>query len=244
MKIAVITPHWNTPVEYLQRNMGSVAMQETNHDVHHFLIADGHDCDEQDALIKSFQKATHIRLPIDCNDAGSTPCVIGSYVARSLGYEAYFFLGDDNIFLRDHVESCVTAHLQTKCDVVASQRFFMTPDGEELPIPEEIGHIDANCLALFGNAIRYHHMSAMMPKSLSQINDRIFIKVLSSRFKIALTNKKTVGYATKWAAHYRLLGREVPPWSKESVGGEAQKWLDETPENIKNDWFNYLYKDS
>lgn len=242
MKIAVITPHWKTPVEYLRRNLKSVADQYALHEMHHFLVADGYECDEQEAIIKSFPNTTSIRLPVDCDDAGATPGVIGAYIARSLGYEGFFFLGDDNIFTIDHIDSCVKARAQTKCDIIASKRFFMTPEGERLQIPEEANHVDANCWALFGNAVRYIHMFAMMPKPLLQINDRIFQDVIASRFKIAFTNKETVGYATKWAAHYRFLEREVPVWAKENTGQDAQKWYETTPENIKTDWFNYLWQ--
>ena len=244
MKIAVVTPHWKTPIEYLKRNIESVLGQKTEHEVHHFLVADGYDCKEQDQLIKSYHNTTHIQLPVDCDDAGATPSVIGAYIARSLGYEAYFFLGDDNIFLDNHVESCVRIHLQTKASLVASDRFFMTLEGEILPIPEEKDHIDANCWAFFGDTVRYFHMFAMMPKPLIQIDDRIFQKVFLSRFPMERTHKKTVGYATKWAAHYRFLGREVPSWAKESTGESAQKWMENTPDNIKEGWFNYLWENA
>lgn len=242
MKVAVITPHWKTPVQYLRRNLESVAWQETGHEIHHFLVADGYDCDEQEAVIKSFPKTTSIRLPVDCNDVGATPSVIGAYIARSLGYEGYFFLGDDNIFVAEHIESCVSKHLETKADVVASKRFFMTPDAEPLPIPEEPGHIDANCYALFGRAIRYIHMCAMMPKPLLQVNDRILQKVFSSRFEIAFTNKRTVGYATRWSEHYRFLGREIPSFAKPSTGEDSRIWHETTPEDVKADWFEYLWQ--
>ncbi len=242
MKVAVITPHWNTAVLALHRNIESVANQKTNHDVHHFLIADGYNCDQQDAVIKSFPNTTHIRLPVDCDDVGATPSVIGAYVARALGYEAFMFLGDDNIFLDDHVESCVNKHLNTQAEVVVARRFFMTPDGEQLHIPEEPGHVDANCLALFGRSIRYAHMMTMMPKPLLEINDRIFRQVLMSRFKFAFTDKATVGYTTKWASHYRYLGREVPSWAKENAGRNAQIWFGKCSEDVKKDWMDYLIK--
>src|ERR1019366_6125642 len=106
----------------------------------------------------------------------------------------------------------------------------------------EEGHIDCNCFAFFGNAERYLHMTAMMPRPLLQINDRVLRKVFSSRFKLAFTNRQTVGYATKWANHYRYLGREVPSWAKENTGVGAQEWLDTTPDAVKAEWFDYLWQ--
>lgn len=241
MKIAVITPHWHTHTDYLRRNLESVATQETEHYVHHFLIADGYECPEQDALIKTFPRATHLQLPCDCDDVGATPAVMATYMALALGYEGFVFLGDDNVLTPDHVESCVAAHIQSNAPVVYSKRFFMTQEGVPLGMPDEKDHVDANCIVLFGEALRYVHLMARVPRPLLQVNDRVFWRAMTSRFPTVGTGKRTVGYATRWASHYRFLGLPVPPGAKENTGQDAERWFTTTPEDEKQGWLEYIW---
>jgi hypothetical protein len=242
VKIAIITPYYKPPVDHLLRCIKSVQNQQTTHEIQHYVVADGYPIDQVDQYISSQQtKLIHFKLPFNHNDHGCTPCVIGSYSAIARGCEAICFLGEDNVMAPNHIQLCADVYERTKLPVIVTQRWFMTPDGETMDIPEEPNHVDGNCLFLTGESLRYIHMLAMMPRELSEINDRVFWDILKTRFKYEIIQEKTIGYATKWATHYRYAGLPVPLDAKENAGSVANEWIVSAPQEIKASWHKYLF---
>ena len=107
------------------------------------------------------------------------------------------------------------------------QRHFRRPNETIIPVPDETGHIDTNCLFMLKGSFFVTPHFAMMPKEISAIGDRVFARALQERaLRAAIVPLKTVNYHCMWENIYRAIGEAPPPGAKPSVdGGAVNKYL-------------------
>jgi hypothetical protein len=173
------------------------------------MIADGYPNPEVDKW-----KVQHIILPFSSNDNGNTPRTIGGILAKNKQYDYISFLDSDNWYLKDHLKSLITLFNSTNIDVACSKRLFFSLNGKALPYSESqedfYVHVDTSCYMFKPSTYHIINFWSDIPKILSPICDRIFLqKLLISKFKIMSTNKRTVGFTSKYKSHYILAGIDI-----------------------------------
>lgn len=224
MKIAVVTPYYQEPIEYLRQCHQSVMGQEV--DVDHFFIADGY---PQEELLT--WKIKHVSLPQAHGDNGNTPRGIGSKLADAEGYTFITYLDADNWYHPGHLKGLLDLWQKTRADVCASSRTFHAFDGRELKVEEkdelELKHVDTSCLLLHRRAFDLLDIWLKMPKQLSPICDRVFYAGIRKRhFRIAFTRKKSVAFRSQYVSHYINSGIDVANLNlKNNVSKEPYQWL-------------------
>jgi glycosyltransferase involved in cell wall biosynthesis len=205
-RIAIVTPYWREPRAVIERCIASVAAQSVAAD--HLLVADGAPQDWIEGA-----GVRHLRLDRNHADYGNVPRAMGALLAAGEGYDAIGFLDADNRIDPDHVALCLAAAAAEDggADVVVARRRFELPDGTPVPLADEPGMIDTNCLFLLPGAFPVIARWALIPRPLSQIGDRVFHAALvGANCRFAATLRPSVTYETRWAWHYEALGRPVP----------------------------------
>ena len=107
----------------------------------------------------------------------------------------------------------------TRAPVVCAWRAFYRLDGIPLNISEAdenaCQHVDTSCYLLHRSAFGCLPCWSSMPRQLSPICDRVFLKaLLDKRYQIAFTRQRTVAFRSQYEKHYRAAGLEPPPGSK------------------------------
>jgi len=101
MRVAVITPTYQTPRAWLDQCMRSVA--EQSYRCTHFLISDGDDA----VAPPTSAEVRFLRLPGPHNDSGNAARAAGSVVAICEGFDALAYLDADNWYAGDHIQRLV-----------------------------------------------------------------------------------------------------------------------------------------
>ena len=215
LRVAVVTPYYKEPREYIERCLASVRAQ--THGAEHIVVADGHPQDWLDSA-----GVRHIRLDRSHADYGNTPRSIGAQLAISEGFDAVAFLDADNWFEPDHVANCVEALRRAPADFVASQRHWVRADGSRMPYraSEDVdgSHVDTNCLFLGRGAFHTVSRWLTMPKEMVLWGDRIYLASLRQEgLREARTATPTVNYLCTWSGVFRALGELPPAYAKEGV---------------------------
>lgn len=208
-RIAVVTPYWKEPLEWLRQCHESVLAQEVPAD--HFMVADGFARPE----IASWN-VRHVALPETHGDGGSVARGIGSVLADAAGYDFIAYLDADNWYQPQHLATLLELQRSTGAPICTSLRSFHRPDGERLDITERaedmLQHVDTSCFLLHRAAFDALTIWSRMPKPLGPMCDRIFLAGLrQQRFGIASTRARTVAFRTVYELHYRQAGLEPPP---------------------------------
>ena len=144
MKVAVITPYFNTSLEWLQKCHLSVKAQ--THPCTHFIVSDGQPYNAVDSW-----DAQHIKLPVNISDYGDTPRGVGSVAAIGQGFDAIAYLDADNWYDPEHINILMSLHKKTGAAVVTSARNLHRLDGTLLGKCFEVDgklFVDTNCLNL------------------------------------------------------------------------------------------------
>lgn len=214
MKVAVVTPYYNTPEAWLLECHHSVRAQ--THPCTHVLVADG-----QPQTVVDTLDAQHLRLPVNAGDYGDTPRGIGSVLAISQGFDAIAYLDADNWYDPEHIATLVALHLQTGAAVVTAARNLHRLDGSLLgPCPESNGEtfVDTNCYFLSRAAFGIVPVWWMMEPWMHAVDDRVLLGYIrKARLSQAHSKRPTVAYRTAFKFHYRRAGEIPPPGAK---GGE------------------------
>ncbi len=222
MKVAVITPYFNTPLEWLQECHSSVKAQ--THPCTHIIIADGQPLDEVDTW-----EVQHIKLPVNTADYGDTPRGVGSVVAISQGFDAIAYLDADNWYAPEHISTLVQLQKKTGAAVVTSARNLHRLDGTLLGKCFEVDgtcFVDTSCLFFTRSAFDIIPVWWSMPPRFHAIDDRVmWANIMRRNFSRAHSEKATVAYRTSFANHYRNFGEEPPKEAKS--GNEIQELLKE-----------------
>jgi len=224
MRVAVVTPYYKEPKEWLERCLKSVKAQD--HACEHFVIADGY----PQAWLDN-EGVRHIKLDIEHRDYGNTPRSIGAQLAVAEGFDAVAFLDADNWYSSNHISSCVDAALRSGADYVVSRRTLNRVDESVLPWvsrEDEVGeHVDTSCFFILGGAFHALPRWLMMPKPMSALGDRYFLKSLRDEgLREVQTGRKTVHYLCGWADVYHAVGEQPPPFAKGSLPlREISEWV-------------------
>lgn len=215
LRVAVITPYYQESDFYLQRCMDSVASQ--HYPCTHFLVAD----DRAKPLVSGRAGVRHVELGRAHADYGDTPRAIGSLLAVAEGFDAIAYLDADNYYLPEHIAGLVATWQQQQglIDVIASQRFFVYPDGRLMPLADRMdvrAGVDTNCLFLAGRALPLAHAWLRIPGPLHAFGDRVFWLILAAAgLRMGQLAQTTVAYTSNWRIHYLRLGELPPPDAKD-----------------------------
>ncbi|HYV35664.1 MAG TPA: glycosyltransferase [Gemmataceae bacterium] len=213
MKIAVITPFYQTPENWLEKCLASVARQTLA--CTHFLVCDG----DEPKLSTAPEQVQVLRLPQAHQDFGNTPRAIGSVSAISQGFDAIAYLDSDNWYEPDHLQLLWEAHQRTRAAVCSSSRNLFDLEGSLLgACPEVDGEhfVDTNCLFLTRDAFAFVAAWYLMPRTRVEVGDRYVWQAIRkagvSRHHVP---QATVNYRTRHQAHYRHFGMTPPPQAKQ-----------------------------
>ncbi len=191
----------------IERCIASVAGQSVACD--HLLVADGAPQDWIDGA-----GVRHLRLDRNHADYGNAARGIGALLAAGEGYDAIGFLDADNRIDPDHVALCLAAAAGEQADapdLVVARRRIELPDGTPVPLADEPGLIDTNCLFLLPGAFPVIARWALIPGPLAAIGDRVFHAALvSAGCRMAHTDRESVTYVSHWVVHHAASGGAVP----------------------------------
>ena len=224
MRVAVVSAYYKESRAVLQRCLDSVKAQ--SHPSTHFLISDGHPQPFLDDL-----PVRHVKLGAAHADYGDTPRSIGSLLAIREGFDVIAYLDADNFFLPDHIKQTLDAAAATgkDFDVLTTRRFLVRPDGSRLPVVDETyqTHTDTSCFLILRGGFPLVHLWALVPRPLSVIGDRIFLRAILARgCRIGHVPRQSVGYQALWKNLYLALGEQPPEGAKEIRNEieEAVRW--------------------
>ncbi len=211
MKVAVITPYYNTPDEWLLKCHQSVKAQ--THPCTHVLIADGRPQPMVDTL-----EAQHLRLPVNIGDYGDTPRGLGSVLAISQGFDAIAYLDADNWYSPEHIATLVALHEKSGAAVISSARNLHRLDGTLLGRCSETNgetFVDTNCYFLTRVAFPIVPVWWMMESWMHAIDDRVVLmQIKQAGLTLAHSSLPTVAYRTAFKFHYERFGETPPPGTK------------------------------
>jgi len=213
-RVAVITPYFRTPIDWLRQCHESVLAQ--THPCTHIMVADGESIDAVDGW-----KVQHMRCSHGHADYGDTPRAIGSMSAIGQGFDAITYLDADNWYSPEHIEMLVALHKRTDAQVCFANRNLYRPDGSLLgPCPETDGDYFADTSSMFltRDAFRFAQFWALMDSKLHAIGDRVMMhRFRNSKLKRAFNEKPTVAYRTTFPADYERTGEVAPREVKSST---------------------------
>lgn len=207
MKVAVITPYFRTPLDWLHQCHASVRAQ--THEATHILVADGEPIETVDTL-----DAHHIVSMGPNDDVGNTARNIGSIAAIRQGFDAICYLDADNWYRPDHVAQMVALHKETKAAVCASARTLHHIDGRMLGVCfENDGEtfVDTNCMFLAREAFPIISAWHMVDRRLDPVGDRVvWFQIKKLGLQTAYSQQPTVCYRTNYIEHYKHFNAEPP----------------------------------
>jgi len=206
MKVAVITPYYKTPREWMEKCHQSVLQQ--THPCTHIFVADG----VPEDYVRSWN-VQHIVLEKGHADFGDTPRAIGSLSAIAQNFDAIAYLDSDNWYHPQHIESLVKLHQETKASVCVSNRLFTRLDGSpmgECPFTHPDNFIDTSCYFLTKSAFRVAPLWSFIPKDYHPIDDRMMLLYIKDhKLSRAFTDQITVAYRTKHPGDYQVFGETI-----------------------------------
>lgn len=198
-------------------------------EVDHMVVADGF----PQGWLDEVAGLRHVRLDRAHGDYGNTPRGVGSLLAISEGYDAFFYLDADNGLRPDHIEACLAAARRRgpDCDWVMARRHLCRPDGTALPFAIDDADVDTNCFFFLRGSFHLVHHFAAIPREMSAIGDRIFHMMLTGHgLKHATVPHRTVDYLCLWREPYELAGEAPPADAKPPIDQAAiRAWYDGLP---------------
>jgi hypothetical protein len=206
-KICVVTPYFQTPLEWLCQANDSVRNQSI--EAHHLLICDG----SPPAQIPAFY-GTHILLARNYQDYGNTPRLIGCYNAITQGADAIAFLDADNWYQPDHLQALMEFATAHRLDACASARTLTRLDGSFLmkcPVVNGNPYIDTSCLLVMKSAFQHMIAWTLSTQEIAAVMDQeVWKHMQNNGARLGFLDRPSVCYRTRHASHYRLAG-EAPP---------------------------------
>ncbi|HUS24775.1 MAG TPA: glycosyltransferase [Candidatus Binatia bacterium] len=211
MKVAVVTPFYRTPPDWLAQCHASVRAQ--SHPCTHVLVSDG-----SGAHGLADFRGKFVELPLNHADFGDTPRSAGAQAAIADGCDAVAWLDADNWFLPRHVETLLRRHHETGAAVCTSARMLHALDGTLLGACDEVDgdrFADTNCMLWLRPALFLCAEWAAIPAPFHVVDDRWIWRLIRERgVPRAHSPLATVAYRTSWPHHYRKHGFEPPPGAK------------------------------
>jgi hypothetical protein len=226
LKVAVVTPYYDEPLDVLRHCHESVARQR--HRCLHVMVGDG----KPRAELGGWQ-VDHVTLPRAHADIGSTPRLIGSYHAIGLGFDAIAFLDADNWYREDHVESLVQLHQTTGAGLVSSSRMLCRLDGSVMgpcPIGDPEKFVDTNCMMVTRRGFHVLARWVLMPSYAHLIGDRVMLYYFrQAGVSHAHSGAPSVFYRCGKEGLYRQMGEPIPPGVKPRPDYDSsfRKWVED-----------------
>jgi hypothetical protein len=227
-RVAVITPYYRTPTNWLRQCRESVRRQ--THPCTHVFVADG----EAQAVVDTFGEGVqHVVLPVNHADYGDTPRAVAGMLAAGQGFDAIAYLDSDCWWRPNHVERLLALQAETGAAVLSAMRSYHHVETHEL-MGVCLGSdgktfVDTNCLMLMRPAFgTVAGVWATMDPDFHPIDDRvIWWTILQSGLARAHSMGVTVCYRVKEPGVYQGFGRPVPPGLKKNpaLGRAHRKWL-------------------
>lgn len=209
MKICVVTPYFQEPVEWITQAHASVKSQTI--EARHILIADG----ASPAPIPDFQ-GTHILLQRNYRDYGNTPRLIGAFNAiTAQDADAVAFLDADNWFYPDHLHMLSSIATNAKLGAAASARMLHRLDGTPMmkcPTVDGTAFIDTSCMMVLRPAFQHLIAWVLQGQELAAETDQFLWRLLrDAGVPMAFVDRPTVAYRTRHQVHYDQAREAVPP---------------------------------
>ena len=207
MKVAVVTPYYETPSDWLHQCHRSVRAQ--THPCTHILIADGEPIETVDKF-----DALHLTSIGPNNDYGNTARAIGSIAAIRQGFDAICYLDADNWYQLDHVKRMVTLHRESRAAICTSARMLHHIDGTKLGLCLENdgdAFVDTNCMFLTKEAFPIISVWHTVDRRLDCMADRVvWFQAKQLGFTTAHSSEPTVCYRTNFQEHYEQFNVSPP----------------------------------
>jgi glycosyltransferase involved in cell wall biosynthesis len=211
MKVAVITPYYKTPDDWLLKCHQSVKAQ--THPCTHVLVADGRPQPVADTL-----DAQHLSLPVNIGDYGDTPRGMGSLLAISQGFDAIAYLDADNWYSPEHIATMVALHRKSGAAVITSARNLHRLDGTLIGLCSDTdgeNFVDTSCYFLTRVAFSIVPVWWMMEPWMHAVDDRVVLmQIKQAGLTRAHSSQATVAYRTAFKFHYERFGEAPPPGTK------------------------------
>lgn len=215
MKIAVVTPFYQTPQSWLEQCLESVCSQTLP--CTHFLISDGDELQR----IPSGNNCQVIQLPQPHANNGNTPRAIGSICAISQGFDAIAYLDSDNWYQPNHLESLVALHQKTGAAICTSRRTLHHVDGMLLGLcltDDGETFVDTSCLFLTRDAFGLVSVWYLMEQNYASGCDRVFWENIKAwKLSRSHTSLPTVAFRTRYRSDYSFFGVEPPEDAKDNI---------------------------
>jgi glycosyltransferase involved in cell wall biosynthesis len=215
MRVAVITPFYQTPRPWLEQCLDSVARQTAP--CTHFLVCDGDVLGDAELPLG----VQVLRLPRPHGDAGNAARAVGSVSAIAQGFDALAYLDADNWYDPDHLRLLLGEQVRAGAAVCSSGRALHEPGGALLGVCPEVdgeAFADTSCLLLTRAAFGLVATWYLMPRARAAGGDRVVWQaVKDSGLPRVHLARPTVHYRTRYLAHYRHFGKEPPPGAKPDV---------------------------
>jgi glycosyltransferase involved in cell wall biosynthesis len=215
MKICVVTPYYQEPLDWIVQAHASVRSQTI--EARHILVADG----AQPAQIPDFQ-GTHIILERNYRDYGHTPRFIGAFNAVTAhDADAIAFLDADNWFYPDHLGSLTAIAANAGLHAVASARMLHRLDGTPMmkcPTVDGANYVDTSCIIVLRPAFRHLIAWVLRGQEKAAETDQFFWRLLrDSGVPLAFVDRPSVAYRTRHQVHYNMAQEPLPPASVHRV---------------------------
>lgn|GEM_PF-3894842 len=223
MKVAVITPYYREPDEWVAAMLDSVAAQ--THPVTHVLVGDGVRRDGLDG-----DGRVHMNLPQPVNDSGGTPRAAAGAWAVQNGFEMVVYVDADDRLAPNCVASLVRAHQRVGGEVLSVPHAYYDRDmrparnmlGQHVGVwavgsARHIGgklfaFMPAGGLALAGRALAHVRDWMRVPPELRRVHDVIFSQALISKpYTLVWMAQAHYHYRMTRAHQYESFGVPVPP---------------------------------
>jgi hypothetical protein len=221
MKICVVTPYFQTPLDWVCQANDSVRTQSIP--AWHVLVCDG----SAPAQIPSFQ-GTHVLLARNYQDYGNTPRLIGCYNAIAQDADAIAFLDADNWYQHDHLEALVRYAQANRLDACSSGRTLNRLDGSfmtKCPVVNGRPYIDTSCLLVMKSAFQHMIAWVLTTQDVAAVADqRVWTHMRSMGARLGFLDRASVCYRTRHASHYRLIGEVPPPEAIDRVDLHGERY--------------------
>ncbi len=239
LRVAVITPYYQEPVDVLRRCHDSVL--EQTHPCTHFLVSDG----SPHVEVADWQ-GEHIQLGRPHGDNGNTPRAVGSLSAMNRDFDAVAYLDADNWYWPQHIAAMVALYRQTGVAICTASRTIHRGDGSVMYVDYECNgesHVDTSCLFFLRPAFRIMPYWATMPRQFGPICDRAMWQIiLAHKLSSAHHAQPTVAFRTQYEFHYQRIGETPPPGAKSNAEstGSAWDWWDSLAPDVRAQWKDYF----
>jgi glycosyltransferase involved in cell wall biosynthesis len=208
MKICVVTPYFQEPLDWIIQAHASVKSQTI--EARHILVCDG----AQPAQIPNFQ-GTHVVLGRNYRDYGNTPRLVGCYNAVTDDADAIAFLDADNWYYPDHLKTLANIAAGAQLGAICSARMLHRLDGTPMikcPTVDGQRFIDTSCLMVFRPAFRHLVAWVLDRQETAAETDQSFWRLIrDAGVRMAFVDRPTVAYRTRHQVHYDQAREDGPP---------------------------------